>query len=77
MNETVESYEQPTGPEQVAGEQLEVVHVVVEDDPEEIADVVEGSDDIESLEREADRLEELHDELRAKLVGNDQRPTSQ
>ena len=50
-------------------EQLEVMGVAganLEDDPSDI--------DVEALSAEADRLEELHDELRSQLVGHDQPP---
>ncbi len=54
------------------GQQLEVVNVDTMEatDEAEVLDV--DADDVELLASEADRLEELHDELRAKLVGQDQ-----
>lgn len=49
-------------------EQLEV------DDVDDVLDEETGEVDVEALSAKADRLEELHDELRAQLVGQDQPP---
>ena len=52
-------------------EQLEVVEL---SRPGESGQLLSTEEDIEALAEEAGRLEALHDELRAELVGQDQQP---
>lgn len=55
-------------------EQLEVVNADVVRNGDGSEDV--GEVDVEGLTAQADRLEELHDELRAQLVGQDEQHQS-
>jgi hypothetical protein len=58
-------------PERAGGQQLEVVNVDTMEATDDAGVIDLDADDVEMLAAEADRLEDLHDELRAKLDGQD------